>query len=487
MSAMKYKKEKKLLVGLAAFYWGMVLLIYFVAGDQFRYTQVVSDTLTPTASIGEVVDGMEICQRVSIDADRLDGIDLMVGTYGRRNEGKLHVALENDQGEVLATQVVDLSSFEDAKYNTIVFDQAIEALPSGEMMLILRTEGSKPGNSITLYYGNVVTAGRFDIVKKISQEDLFTINDEAGLGILCAKVNGVEHLTLYKTYWIIMPSLFLLVCGYTAWCWKGMKTGRSNLLTSLCTVYTRYTFLIKQLVNRDFQTKYKRSVLGVVWSFLNPLLSMSVQYVVFSTLFKNDTPNYPVYLLTGIVFFNFFNEAVSTGMTAITSNASLIKKVYMPKYIYPVSKILSSMINFALALIPLLLVMIATGTPLRLSLLLLIFDILCLMGFVTGMALLLSTFMTFFQDTQFLWNVLSLMWMYLTPVFYTENIIPQEFLFFYHMNPMYQYITFARVAIIGGTSPAPTAYLWCMISSIVVLAVGAFVFKKNQDKFVLYL
>ena len=240
-------------------------------------------------------------------------------------------------------------------------------------------------------------------------------------------------------------------------------------------------------MNRDFKTKYKRSVLGMAWSFLNPLLTMGVQYLVFSTLFRSDTPNYPVYLLSGIVFFNFFNEAVSTGMTSITGNAALIKKVYMPKYIYPISKLFSSLINFALALIPLLLVMLITGTAIRPSLFLLTFDILCLMGFVLGMIFLLSTAMTFFQDTQFLWGVVSMMWMYLTPIFYPESIIPQKLLTLYHMNPMYQYITFARICIIDGVSPEPMAYLWCILSSAVVLAVGVWVFRKHQDELVLQL
>jgi len=484
---MDMKKAKKLLTILAACYWTLVILVYLVAGEQFRYTDVVSDSLSPAAGIGEIVDGMEIRQRVSLDADRLDGFQMLIGTYGRANDGVLHVTLLDASGKELAKKSVETESLLDGKYNEISFDTPIEGMSGEALTLVLTTEGCSAGNAVTLYYGNTVAAGRFDIVQSISSEELFMINGEAGLGKLCVKMDGVEYLTLYKTYWLIMPAVFFLLCVYAAYCWKGMLAGKNNLLAGITTVYTRYVFLLKQLVNRDFQTKYKRSVLGVAWSFLNPLLSMAVQYVVFSTLFRNDTPNYPVYLLTGIVFFNFFNEAVSTGMTAITGNAMLIKKVYMPKYIYPVSKILSSLINFVFALIPLFLVMLITGTPFRSSLLLLVFDILCLLGFVTGMGLLLATFMTFFQDTRFLWNVLSMMWMYATPIFYTENIIPQKLLFVYHMNPMYQYITFARVAIIGGTSPAPTAYLWCMISSLVVLALGMIVFKKNQDKFVLYL
>ena len=174
-------------------------------------------------------------------------------------------------------------------------------------------------------------------------------------------------------------------------------------------------------------------------------------------------------------------------MISITGNAALIKKVYMPKYIYPISKLFSSFINFVLALIPLFLVMLITGTPIRPSLFLLTFDLLCLMGFVLGMIFLLSTAMTFFQDTQFLWSVVSMMWLYLTPLFYPESIIPRNFLTLYHMNPMYQYITFARICIIDGVSPEPMAYLWCILSSAAVLIFGVWVFRKHQDELVLQL
>ena len=228
-------------------------------------------------------------------------------------------------------------------------------------------------------------------------------------------------------------------------------------------------------------------MLGVAWSFLNPLLTMSVQYVVFSTLFRSDIPNYPLYLLTGIVFMNLFSEAITLGMTSITSNGSLIKKVKVPKYIFPISRVISSMINFGYALIPLGLMMLVTGTRVHLTVLLLIFDVICLFGFILGMVFLLSTSMTFFQDTQFLWSVLSLLWMYLTPVFYPESIIPAVISPFYRLNPMYQYITFARTCIIYGKAPAPEAYLTCALLSLFVLTLGITVFRKNQDKFVLYL
>lgn len=395
--------------------------------------------------------------------------------------------LTNHAGEIVLQQDIDVGTLADGKYTSVSFDTPLEEARGEELILTLTTTGCMPGNAVTLYCGNTVTAGRFDIVQNIADTDRYTVNGEMGLGKLCVKVCGVHALSFYRDYWLIVAGAFGVIVAFCVRWWKQAKQGKNNPLVAICTLYTRYAFLIKQLVSRDFKTKYKRSMLGMAWSFLNPLLTMSVQYIVFSTLFKSDIENFPVYLLTGIVFFNFFSEAVSMGMTSITGNASLIKKVYMPKYVYPVSRVISSLVNFALAILPLFIVMLFTGTAFKWSLILLIFDILCLLGFVTGMSLLLTTAMTFFQDTQFLWSVLSMIWMYLTPIFYPESIIPAQFLTMYHMNPMYQYITFARICIIDGVSPEPMAYLWCIVSSVVVLALGVIMFKRNQDKFVLYL
>ncbi|MDO5300270.1 MAG: ABC transporter permease [Clostridia bacterium] len=484
---MDMKKSKRFLLGLAAIYWALVLMIYAVAHEQFHYTAVTSDALSPIASIGELVDGMEVRQRMTVPADRMDSLDIMAGTYGRANTGVLRMVLTDEAGAVVGQGTAELGMFLEGKYTTVPLEQPVEDRRGEKLTLTLTTEGCASGNALTLYFGNTITAGRFDIAQTVPQDELYTVNGETGTGKLCIKMNGIQVLSFYRWYWPIMCVLFAMACAYVLSCLKQAQQGKNNPIVLLCTTYSRYGFLIRQLVSRDFKAKYKRSALGMAWSFLNPLLTMAVQYIVFSTLFKSDTPNYPVYLLSGIVFFSFFSEAVSMGMTSVTGNASLIKKVYMPKYIYPVSRILSSLVNFGLAIIPLFLVMLVTGTAFTPALLLLIFDVLCLLGFVTGMVLLLSTAMTFFQDTQFLWGVVSMMWMYLTPLFYTENIIPQKLLVFYHMNPMYQYITFARVCIISGASPAPTAYLWCVVSSVAVLLLGILTFKHHQDKFALYL
>ena len=256
-----------------------------------------------------------------------------------------------------------------------------------------------------------------------------------------------------------------------------------GLISSL----SRYRFLIKQLVARDFKTKYKRSVLGVVWSFLNPLLTMAVQYIVFSTIFRSDIPNFVVYLLSGIVCFNFFHEATDMALTSIVGNAPLITKVYVPKYIYPLTRVISSTVNFLLALIPLLAAMLLTGVPVRLSALLLPLGVLCLFAVSLGVGLILASSMVFFRDTQFLWGVLSMLWMYATPIFYPETIIPEQWLLLYKCNPLYHIIRFIRIALLHGVSPEPKAYALMFVASFLPLVIGIAVFRKTQNQFVLNL
>ena len=174
-------------------------------------------------------------------------------------------------------------------------------------------------------------------------------------------------------------------------------------------------------------------------------------------------------------------------LMSIVGNATLITKVYVPKYIYPVSRVLSSGINLLLSMIPLFAVMLLTGAPISPSLLLLPFGLICLVVFSIGIGFLLSTAMVFFRDTQFLWGVVSMLWMYATPIFYPESIIGEQYMLLFKGNPMYHIIKFVRVILIDGVSPEPMSYVLCLAAAFIPLCIGAIVFKKNQDKFILNL
>lgn len=483
---MDLKILKRSLLQLALVFWVFALLVYLVAGSSFRYTAVTTDSLTPSIAIGELVDGNEITQQLSPSIDRLDSIELYISTFNRANTGSLLFVLE-DNGSVLSQGSVDISSLADNSFTAISLAQPLDGLRGHTLTLRLSSQGCAPGNAVTLYGGSFVSTGRHNIDTPLSQEELYLVNGVAGPGTLCLKLSGINHQNFYLIYW---PMLFLVFCAAAVYCicsYRAIKRGKENFLSAIADMFCKYRFLVKQLVIRDFKSKYKRSVLGVAWSFLNPLLTMAVQYLIFSTLFRSSIPNFPVYLLSGTVFYNFFSEAVSEGMVTITANAPLLKKVYVSKYVFPCSRVLSSLVNFVLAFTPLLLVMLFTHTPFRPSMFLLIYDVLCYMCFITGMVLIMSTSMVFFQDTQFLWAIFSMLWMYLTPIFYPASIIPQRLLPIYCLNPLYQFISFARTCIIDGISPQPSAYLGCLVPGVLFLGAGVYIFRKQQDRFIMYI
>lgn len=251
----------------------------------------------------------------------------------------------------------------------------------------------------------------------------------------------------------------------------------------------RYRFLMEQLVSRDFKTKYKRSVLGIFWSFLNPLMMMAVQYAVFSRLIDRGggIPYYAMYLLIGIVLFNGFNDCCNQSMRAIVGNAPLITKVYVPKFIYPASKVLSASVNMLLAMLPLLLVALINKLWPCFAWICLPVGLLLLIVFTMGMGFLLSSLMVFFRDVEFLWGVFSTMWMYATPIIYAIDFLPGLVQKLEIFNPMYHYITYMRTIIIDRAFPNASQFLWCIGWSAVMFALGTIVFHKTEDKFIFYI
>ena len=190
--------------------------------------------------------------------------------------------------------------------------------------------------------------------------------------------------------------------------------------------FKKYAFLMQQLVSRDFKVKYKRSVLGIVWSLLYPVLMMGVMAVVFSNVFKFSMPgvNYLVYLLSGLVMFNYFSEASNLAMSSVVANFALINKVYIPKYIFPLTKCLFVGINFLLTLIPLYLIILLTGTGLNWYHLLLPYAFVCLFVFTLGMGLILATISVFLRDMFYIYGIVIMIWTYLTPIMYNISILP---------------------------------------------------------------
>lgn len=262
-----------------------------------------------------------------------------------------------------------------------------------------------------------------------------------------------------------------------------------KIINNLKYVYKKYSFLLEQLVSRDFKVKYKRSVLGVVWSLLYPLLMMAVMAIVFSNVFKFSTPgvSYLAYLLIGLTYFNYFSEASNLAMSSVVGNFSLINKVYMPKYIFPFSKCIFVGINFLLTLIPLYIVILATGTGLCWQHILLPYSFICLFLFTVGMGFVLSTISVFLRDMFYIYGIIITIWTYLTPIMYDINSIGNSTLqFLMKFNPMYQLINFARTIILYHNTPTLGQFAGCGVSALIILLLGIFIFKKKQDKFIYY-
>ena len=252
----------------------------------------------------------------------------------------------------------------------------------------------------------------------------------------------------------------------------------------------RYRFLLGQLVARDFKVKYKRSVLGVLWSVLHPLIMMLIMTVVFQNLFKmtsSGSMNYPVYIISGLVMFNFFTEATNAAMVSITSNYGLVTKVCLPKAIFPVSKVLSSCVNLLFSLMALYAVILVTGEEITWHHILLIYDFFCLMCFSMGVGFFLAALTVFFQDMIYLYNLVTLAWMYMTPLFYDLSILSEDMVEYFKLNPMFKYIDYARTIILYHGTPDVNQSISIIIIGVVVLMAGFVFFKKNQNKFIYYI
>jgi len=251
--------------------------------------------------------------------------------------------------------------------------------------------------------------------------------------------------------------------------------------------FLKYRPLLKELVSRDLKVKYRRSFLGYVWSLLNPLLMMVVLSVIFSYMFRFDIPNFPLYLICGQTLWTFFSESTTMSMYSVIQNAALIKKVYIPKFIFPLSRVLSSFVTMSFSLASIVIVMLFTKAPFYWTVLLFPVPLFFLLLFATGVGMILSALSVFFRDITHLYSVLTLIWMYLTPIFYPLEALPEEVVPVIKANPMYYYVTFFRDIVLYGQIPAAELWFNCVVNSLIALCIGFVVFRKLQKNFILYI
>ena len=463
----------------------LILIIFFVVavilkvigGNQLRYTFTREEQYQNNTLTSELKDGVILRQDFVTELDTLTTISLCFSKYENEIQGEIILELiDLDMGSVYENIAIPANSLPTNGWYDVTFAEELQNIKKRPLSLIVKGKGFQ-NTAPALYMRTGTVTGNRSLY----------VNGELISGELSLVLAGKHFFAYYQYYWYWVIGIAVIIFSYMAWTYGKLVQGKKTFVIIIYGLWKRYRFLIKQLVSRDFKTKYKRSVLGYIWSFLNPVMTMLVQYAVFSTLFRSDIKNFPVYLLSGTVFFSFFTEAVGQGLNSIVGNAALITKVYIPKYIYPMTRVFSSSINLVISLFPLLLLALFTGAPLNATLILLIVPVISILVFCMGMALILSTAMVFFRDTQYLWGIISLVWMYGTPLFYPEAILPENMKIILHINPLYHMITFVRSILIDGLSPEPQVYIYSLGSALVFFILGVFIFRKHQDKFALYI
>lgn len=247
--------------------------------------------------------------------------------------------------------------------------------------------------------------------------------------------------------------------------------------------------ILKEIVLKNIKTQYRNSVLGILWTILNPLLNMIVLSIVFSSIFRqgSDVINYPIYLLTGNILFNFFRTGTEQGLTSLVHNSDLLKKVKISYSIFPTSTIFSSLVNFGFSLIALVFVMIILQQPFYPTLLMIFAMMPSLILFTLGVSMGLSAMYVFFRDVQHLYGVLLTLWMYATPIFYSIESVSPQVQTFIKFNPLHHYLRYFRDIVQIGTIPGLKAHLICYGCGIIVFLLGYSFFHLTKKKFILYI
>lgn len=248
----------------------------------------------------------------------------------------------------------------------------------------------------------------------------------------------------------------------------------------------QYKFLFEELTKRDFKKKYKRTVLGVLWSVISPFFTFLVQYFVFGYIFRRQDALFVIYILTGTLMFNFFTNATTTGMFSMYSNGSILSKVKVPKTLFVLSSNSAATFNFFLTLIVYFVFMLFCHISFGIHLLLILFPIICLIIFNIGMSYILSALFVFFRDMQYLYQIFTMLLMYMSAIFYEVERFPENLMFIFNINPIYHYISYVRQLVINSAVPSIAEHLICLSFALGMLAIGYFVHRKTEQKFVYY-
>ena len=250
--------------------------------------------------------------------------------------------------------------------------------------------------------------------------------------------------------------------------------------------FKKHKFLFEELVKRDFKKKYKRTVLGMAWSVLAPLLQLLVMRVVFTQFFGRNMEHYTTYLFCGNLVFSYFSESTGQGMTSLVGNAGIFTKVNIPKYLFLFSKNVQALINFGLVLVVFFVFCLIDGVAFTWKFVLLLIPIFSLMLFNIGVGLILSALFVFFRDMQYLWRVFTQLLTYLSAIFYTIDRFSPTVQNLFLLNPVYLHIRYFRKIVLENTVPSVWFHLLMLADVLIVLGIGCWMYKKYNTKFLYY-
>ncbi len=252
------------------------------------------------------------------------------------------------------------------------------------------------------------------------------------------------------------------------------------------TTLKKHQFLFEELVKRDFKQKYKRTVLGMFWSVLNPLLSLLVMRLVFTQFFGRNMPFYTMYLFAGNLMFAYYRESTSGAMNSLMANAHIFTRINVPKYIFLLTKNVSAVINFGITLLVFFVFAAIDGVPFHVRFIAVLYPVVTMTMFNVGVGMILSALFVFFRDIQYIYDIFTMLLMYLSGIFYSVDAYPAWVQRLFLLNPVYCHIKYVRVAVLDGNLPSPAFHALLLLYGAAALALGAVIYKTQNRKFLYY-
>lgn len=243
----------------------------------------------------------------------------------------------------------------------------------------------------------------------------------------------------------------------------------------------QYIFAVKQMVSREVKRKYARSYLGIVWSVLNPLMSMAVLSLIFSTIFQRSIENYPIYYLTGSLFWHLFSDATSHGMSALVDNRAMLLKVKMSKQTFVIARVLTALTNFGYSFVAYVIMLLVFRIRPTVYIIFLPIDVFFMFMFAMGITFALSIIYVFFADIKYLYSIFLQLLLYISALFYPVDRLSETMQWVIRKNPVYNYIEFARDIVLYGIMPEPVLWIKITLWGVISFVIGYIFFKKYEN------